>query len=664
LSPGVLHAAERQVHIFVLPERSNGASLALSWEDSLGSNQKTLSMNLGEAALDTIVLPDGKMPSSKTAAQVIAHVLRLQVAAALATLAVGDDVSDRFDALHDAVLNCLSACQLCTESREEEADEQHMVFLEGMLQSLERDLGEALADRSSSRERKGVLLSFAHEHFHMHSASSLTRCRTAYASRQQIELRLRFLQSSAAAHDSDAKTKCSISDGDPSEDERQCRQALDDQVCFVTLGGWRDCVLGLGLFVHPRTVRERRKKLPPQVDLVVDYVSAEAYNLGVRTMVQHAVTELPGQEEDEEENADDVGTRPDALPSSTRRRINAWLPLYINEANWSISKTFAPSAFSLIATQLNAAFQPQDALKVCARLMCCAIVGFMHPVDESKRQDDIVHGHQRAKASDRAIQMYCDVHRLFHAMAKSYPEIKKAASAKIQAFIESPEERTRQKTPDLGNLIVYLSILDEFSWVDLAPTFVPEMLRRAVARFVSPLEPTRCDSVADIISRFDELEPEHGLVTLFNKVFNDLVARPTAPWDKPTAKKSNKPMCCSDVCEMYNRRWGQLPSERRSMVFKEIQRMRAIQSVAGVLRELLPFRFDDDDVGELILWAVKNGHSNKPMYVGLDLQKMPRTLTKEWEQGVLMRRKLEREARQALSRPAAHAMPHKVTHSS
>jgi len=37
------------------------------------------------------------------------------------------------------------------------------------------------------------------------------------------------------------------------------------------------------------------------------------------------------------------------------------------------------------------------------------------------------------------------------------------------------------------------------------------------------------------------------------------------------------------------------------------------------------------------------------MYVGLDLQKMPRTLTKEWEQGVLMRRKLEREARQALS---------------
>merc|ERR1719265_564762 len=136
-------------------------------------------------------------------------------------------------------------------------------------------------------------------------------------------------------------------------------------------------------------------KLPPQVDLVVDYVSAEAYNLGVRTMVQHAVTEIPGQENDEEgvdDAADNAGTRPDALPSSTRRRINAWLPLYINEANWGTSRTFAPSAFSLIATQLNAAFQPQDALKVCARLMCCAIVGSMLPVDESKRQDDVIPG--------------------------------------------------------------------------------------------------------------------------------------------------------------------------------------------------------------------------------------------------------------------------------
>merc|ERR1719161_367587 len=82
-------------------------------------------------------------------------------------------------------------------------------------------------------------------------------------------------------------------------------------------------------------------------------------------MVQHAVTEAPGEEDnDDDDDAEATGLRPDALPSSIRRRINAWLPLYINEANWSISKTFAPSAFSLIATQLNAAFQPNDALKV------------------------------------------------------------------------------------------------------------------------------------------------------------------------------------------------------------------------------------------------------------------------------------------------------------
>merc|ERR1712216_143020 len=43
-----------------------------------------------------------------------------------------------------------------------------------------------------------------------------------------------------------------------------------------------------------------------------------------------------------------------------------------------------------------------------------------------------------------------------------------------------------------------------------------------------------CDDA--LISRFDELEPEHGLVTLFNKVFNDLVARPAVAWDEPFAK--------------------------------------------------------------------------------------------------------------------------------
>merc|ERR1719379_1752670 len=96
------------------------------------------------------------------------------------------------------------------------------------------------------------------------------------------------------------------------------------------------------------------------------------------------------------------------------------------------------------------------------------------------------------------------------------------------------------------------------------------MVRRAVARFSSPLEPMRCRTVAELIRSFDELEPEHGLVTLFNKVFNDLVARPTVPWDKPMMRDSNStPMVGSEVCDMYDRRWGQLPQQRRDMVFQE-----------------------------------------------------------------------------------------------
>lgn len=648
LTISALQEGERQVNVFVIPPGSSGASLRLTWESDAGSETFETRLALSENLPDrpVVLLPEC-VPSSVDlkALAITAHVLRLQVAAALAALAVSPNVGDRYDALHGALLQCLAVLQGISEDADESI-ESEAVFLEGMLQTLERDLGEALTGRDQGSERRGVLLSFAAEHFAMRSASSLTRVRTAYATRQQIIMRLRFLQSSAGGEASNGSTvgklECKVDEAGIIDEEKLCRQALEEHSCYVTLASWRECVLGVGLFVHPRTCRERRANVPPQVDLVVDYVSAEAYNLGVRATVQHASSEEPALDSDDEGEA---GGPPEVLQSSTRRRINAWLPLHINAANWDIARTFAPSAFSLIATQLNAVFRPEDALKVCARLLCCAVVGFV-------RSDE---GYQRTGASERAVQMYCDVHRLFLRMADDFPVIRQMALQHVQGFIRNPDVRTRKGTPDLGILITYLSILDEVSWSDLCEVFVPEMVRRAFGRMKEPLAAERCENGHDVIARFDALEPEHGRVILFFNVFNSLVARPSAPWHRPCspAEDATGVLPVAAVCEMYDRRWGQLPMHQVEVVLREIKRMRCMNSVAAVLQELLPFTFNDPNVCELLLWADKHGQTKKAIDQWLPLRKMPTTLTDAWQRGRAMRRMFEHDAHQILDRGGA-----------
>ena len=83
------------------------------------------------------------------------------------------------------------------------------------------------------------------------------------------------------------------------------------------------------------------------------------------------MVKLVDRDDPEEEDAHQ------ALKSSVRGRVNAWLPLYINETNWKYAKAWAPSAFSIIATQFNDKFEPKHAMQVCAKLMIQTVVKSM-----------------------------------------------------------------------------------------------------------------------------------------------------------------------------------------------------------------------------------------------------------------------------------------------
>ena len=68
--------------------------------------------------------------------------------------------------------------------------------------------------------------------------------------------------------------------------------------------------------------------------------------------------------------------------------------------------------------------------------------------------------------------MYCDVHRLLLQMTVEYPEIIELANEKLKKFKEIPSSRSRSLTPDLGDIIMYLTVTDKYSWSDLKEFYI------------------------------------------------------------------------------------------------------------------------------------------------------------------------------------------------
>ena len=197
--------------------------------------------------------------------------------------------------------------------------------------------------------------------------------------------------------------KVVLEDPGLSPEEKTKRRIVDeDVVCFVTLENWRaahigmtreekkkeeekrrerrrrgagreqrdtgefivhihDCrtnfflfCVGIGLLVQPLTMRERYKRLIPQIEFAQDYISTDAYNQGARTLAVKGVGmlilffsllfSLPAlfsflffcscfflfvccsspNLQFTEGNRDQAGAQHTVITSSTRGRINAW----------------------------------------------------------------------------------------------------------------------------------------------------------------------------------------------------------------------------------------------------------------------------------------------------------------------------------------------------
>lgn len=628
------------------PDQSNLKEGKMEIDEEAASKQQQPKGNVNPA-LETQANPEDdfsmfltKKPNASEL-HVATHLLRVRSALLMHKVARKIEVKDLLKTLenvHAMVLQLLGDIQSAQDYSNSTVDEGILVSLENNLgqmvevisedQPMDTSMNEVGGGGSSKRgtsalfagrrgkggrtvERYCRFLQFSIEHLHQKSTASASQfsVMSPYATTSQLQMRLKFLRSfmpKASSHNGkqyspEDKLKLERAEPNLTAEELENRKTMDEDVsCFVSLENWRSSQLGIGLLVKPRTSRERYRHLVPRVEIVSDYVSAESYNLGVRTKAAAAAAPVVhGQNNQQQQqgqgnnnnnvviplNENEEIEQSSTLTSSARSRINAWLPLYVNETNWqSGAKFWCSSAFSIIATQFNDAFEPQHALQVCSKLMIQTIVKCL--IDE-------------AHISEQMLQMYCDVHRLFLAMCDEYPDIRKQATLKLKQFAENPNSRSRSATPDLGDLINYLTVVDDVSWDDLQTPYVLEMFRRNAFHIpVSDFNLTSMSSVQELNEKWMKVT-NSGRVTMFNVLFLRLL-RP-----KGSTAKS--------VCEMYDKNWGRVPSQIMSQlkegankILHSVDNLQQVMYYLGVSPDLQKPSISDTAIAELLVWAFEN----------------------------------------------------------
>lgn len=222
--------------------------------------------------------------------------------------------------------------------------------------------------------------------------------------------------------------------------------------CFYTLKDLNDerIVLGLGAkkdIMARRSRKTRRKTVQLQrLHCSFDYMSHEAYQLGVRNNIWKD------------------------------RDFDSFIPLFINTQH---SKRSLPVAEKCLLemwqddelTVKATVLTPPIILNTLSKLMNTTIVNMMKTVE------DLECGELQLFDSIKAIEGYVSFHHLLLGFIEKYPLIKTLANERVRKFIEIPAYRDKEITPDIGELLVDLSISD-YSWDDFCPKWLEEAFTR------------------------------------------------------------------------------------------------------------------------------------------------------------------------------------------
>ncbi|CAJ1383019.1 unnamed protein product [Effrenium voratum] len=350
---------------------------------------------------------------------------------------------------------------------------------------------------------------------------------------------------------------------EPLSDSKGCED--EDLCCYISLASASEpeTVLGLGVFAHRRTLRQLRRGLPPDISFTTDYVDVEAFNEGLRV-------------------AQSRPRRSTALVTSSRGELNAWLPLYIHASHWARSRQYIGPAFqSLLGPGQLGQLSASDALNVCCSLLTHAAT-------------DLSLG---AKVTERAVQMYADVHRLLLQLAYEWPELKQAAADRVHTFLSEPAKRVRRSTHSMGDLAHCLLVVDDVDWKHLESAAIPEALRRHVWR--RECEGLLFDegsfdgSASSLLKEWENFAPNACKVLCFITFY-------IREFGKPTGSS------LEDVMVEMDGRWGRLSPASHCKIASFCNSLHQQATLRGIL-ELMQASYIEEYLAETVLWAVRHG---------------------------------------------------------
>lgn len=250
-----------------------------------------------------------------------------------------------------------------------------------------------------------------------------------------------------------------------------------------------------------------------------------------------------------------------------KEQFDSFLPLIFNAGNgqrvtpeikrrvFEIMKA-VPAPSYVIRVGDGTGFQPHMMFQLVSTLMNTMIVQLMKDVPRT--------GIQR-HASEAALEGYCAFHHMLLHFANIYPVMRDMANRQVDRFVRDPQQRLKKNTPNLGNLLVCLTLSNR-GWQAMSKPFLLETFDRNVrwnlALYPSLAKPW-CDPQYRINKTFEASLTSLRLL-MFQVYFTKHLGRPAGtkgPDDvlkrysqrlgRPTtAQKENLQQACKDILEV------------------------------------------------------------------------------------------------------------------
>lgn len=144
--------------------------------------------------------------------------------------------------------------------------------------------------------------------------------------------------------------------------------------------------------------------------------------------------------------------------SLSNEKFTHFLPLFFGiEKDRTIH--LLKKSLSMISTGSTKKFSPTQILEILPKAFLTLMVDITG--------ESIYH-------SNKAIKMMIYIHRLTLMLLELYPEQRKVIDTLIENFIKDKSLRVKEKTQNLGELLIYLTLTEKFKWADIADAFLEE----------------------------------------------------------------------------------------------------------------------------------------------------------------------------------------------